>query len=201
MNAKPDSQSAKNTDGRVDVRVDAQADATAPGAAGQPAPADPKRVPADFYKPEAYALMNSVGHMMRKIVGTVSQEAERQLEPVGLTHAQWVPLYKLALGHASTVAELARGCQLDAGGMTRLLDRMEAKGLCRRVRSSEDRRVVNIELTPEGFEAAKHIPVVLSGIQNAFLAGFSEEEWKTLTGFLTRILDNAEAFTASEKQP
>ncbi len=188
MNAKPESQS------------DLPCDVVEPGAAGAPTPAG-KLQPASFYKPEAYALMNSVGHMMRKIVGTVSQEAERQLEPVGLTHAQWVPLYKLALGHASTVAELARGCQLDAGGMTRLLDRMEAKGLCRRVRSSEDRRVVNIEITPEGLEAAKHIPVVLSGIQNAFLAGFSEDEWKTLTGFLTRILDNAEAFTASEKQP
>ena len=87
-----------------------------------------------------------------------SQEVERELEPSGLTNAQWVPLLKLYMGSASTVAELARECQLDAGGMTRLLDRLETKGLVRRVRSSEDRRVVNLELTEPGRAAAKHIP-------------------------------------------
>ena len=37
--------------------------------------------------------------------------------------------------------------------MTRLLDRLEKKGLCKRVRSTEDRRVVMIELTPAQREA------------------------------------------------
>lgn len=194
MNAKPESPS------------DATADAAVPGAAGTTASAAaaPGTQPfsvIDFYKPENYSPMNSVGYLMRRIVMAVSQEAERQLEGVGLTHAQWMPLYKLSLGHASTVAELARGCQLDAGGMTRLLDRMEAKGLCRRVRSSEDRRVVNIELTAEGHEAAKHIPVVLSNVQNRYLAGFTEADWRTLTGLLQRILENVEASSTSEKQP
>ena len=41
-----------------------------------------------------------------------------------------------------------------AGATTRLLDRIEAKGLCRRVRSQEDRRVVNIELTDAGRDIA-----------------------------------------------
>jgi DNA-binding MarR family transcriptional regulator len=150
--------------------------------------------PAAFYCAANYTPEGSVGYMMRRVLGSVAQEVERQLEPAGLTNAQWVPLFKLAMGRASTVAELARECQLDAGGMTRLLDRLEAKGLCRRVRSSEDRRVVNLELTPEGREAAKEIPEVLSRVQNAALAGFSEDEWKTLTGFLQRMLDNANQF-------
>jgi len=172
----------------------ADAPATDPGAAcGLP--------PAAFYCATTYTPEGSVGYMMRRVLGSVAQEVERQLEPAGLTNAQWVPLFKLAMGRASTVAELARECQLDAGGMTRLLDRLEAKGLLRRVRSSEDRRVVNIELTPEGREAAKHIPVVLSNVQNRYLAGFSEADWRTLTGLLQRILENVEASTASEKQP
>ena len=54
-------------------------------------------------------------------------------EPGGPTFPQWLPLYKLHMGEATTVAELARECQLDTGAMTRLLDRLEAKGLCRRV--------------------------------------------------------------------
>jgi DNA-binding MarR family transcriptional regulator len=132
-----------------------------------------------------------MGYLMRQILSAVAQQVERQLAYADLTNAQWVPLLKLFTKQASTVAELARACHLDTGAMTRLLDRLEAKGLCQRVRSEEDRRVVNIVLTPAGTEAAATIPGLLSSIQNAHLAGFSEEEFETLKGFLRRILNNA----------
>jgi DNA-binding MarR family transcriptional regulator len=153
--------------------------------------------PAHFYKEESYESTESVGYLMRRAVTTVGQEIERQLEASDLTNAQWVPLFKLHTGCATTVAELARECELDAGAMTRLLDRIEAKGLCRRVRSSLDRRVVNLELTPAGQEAAKTIPAILSRVQNAHLAGFSESEFSMLKDFLRRILKNAQAIDAA----
>ena len=162
---------------------------------GAAEPTGPVCPVANFYDATAYTPEESVGYLMRRILNIVAQEVERQLEPSDLTNAQWVPLFKLFMGSASTVAELARQCQLDAGAMTRLLDRLEAKGLCRRVRSLDDRRVVNIELTDEGVIAAKGIPVVLSRVQNAHLAGFSTEEFETLKGFLRRILANAQAPT------
>ncbi|WP_137892266.1 MarR family transcriptional regulator [Ramlibacter sp. 2FC] len=156
----------------------------------------------EFYRPEDYAPEESMGYLMRMILSEVKQQVEQELEACGLTHAQWVPLLKLYLGQASTVAEVARGCQLDAGATTRLLDRMEAKGLLRRVRSEEDRRVVHIELTEEGRRAASRIPEVLSRVQNAHLAGFSAEEWNTLKSYLRRILANAQALAAQgEKNP
>lgn len=151
---------------------------------------------ANFYRSQGYLAQESVGHLMRRIVNHMAQEVERRMEPNGLTNAQWVPLLKLQLGDASTVAELARTCELDAGAMTRLLDRLETKGLCRRIRSCEDRRVVNLELTQEGREAAKAIPSVLSNIQNECLAGFTAQEWQTLKGYLRRILDTAQTLHA-----
>jgi DNA-binding MarR family transcriptional regulator len=153
-----------------------------------------------FYHPDNYQPEESVGYMMRRILNTVALEVERELEPSGLTNAQWVPLLKLYMGSASTVAELARECQLDAGGMTRLLDRLETKGLLRRVRSSEDRRVVNLELTDEGRAAARNIPAVLCGVQNAHMRGFTVQEWKTLKGLLRRILDNALDIQAAREE-
>jgi DNA-binding MarR family transcriptional regulator len=151
----------------------------------------------DFYQPEGYLAEQSVGHMMRRITTIVGQLVSNKMsEPSGPTFPQWAPLFKLYMGHATTVAELARECQLDTGAMTRLLDRLEAKGLCRRVRSLSDRRVVNIELTEEGREAARQVPHVLCSVQNEVLAGFSREEWQQLKGFLLRILDNAHAMAA-----
>jgi DNA-binding MarR family transcriptional regulator len=152
--------------------------------------------PVDFYKTKNYEANESVGYLMRRIISTVGAEVERQLEASDLTNAQWVPLLKLHMGNATTVAELARECELDAGAMTRLLDRIEAKGLCKRVRSSQDRRVVNLELTDAGQEAAKKIPTVLCRVQNAYLAGFSQAEWVMLKDFLRRILSNAQGAEA-----
>jgi DNA-binding MarR family transcriptional regulator len=159
------------------------------------------KVPAiEFYNAATYTPDESVGFLMKRVISAVKQEIERELEPSGLTNAQWVPLFKLATGCATTGAELARECELDAGAMTRLLDRLETKGLCRRERSSEDRRVVNIEMTDEGRDAAKVLPEVLSRVQNAHLAGFTVEELQTLKSFLRRILDNAQAIQASREQ-
>ena len=156
----------------------------------------------DFYHAKGYNPDESVGYLMRRIISLVGQGIEREMEPGGLTNAQWVPLLKLNMGLASTVAELARECDLDAGSMTRLLDRLEAKQLCRRVRSSDDRRVVNIELTEKGRVAAKEIPQVLCRVQNAHLAGFSVEEWQVLKSFLRRILDTAQTLNAAaDKSP
>ena len=154
----------------------------------------------DFYRADSYTPNDSIGYMMRRIIALLAQGIERELEPSGLTNAQWVPLFKLYLGCASTAAELARQCDLDAGSMTRLLDRLEAKALCRRIRSCDDRRVVNLELTDAGRAAAQEIPGVLCGVQNALLAGFSNEEWKNLQGYLRRMLDTAQALhTSAEK--
>jgi DNA-binding MarR family transcriptional regulator len=145
-----------------------------------------------FYKEQNYSAQVSVGYLMRRIVSLLAQELDHAMEPHGLTNAQWFPLLKLSQGQAHTAAELARCCELDASAITRLLDRLEDKALCQRVRSSEDRRVVNLALTEEGQKAAAVIPGVLCQVQNRLLSGFSEGEWQLLTGLLQRLLDNAQ---------
>ncbi|MDM0012951.1 MarR family transcriptional regulator [Variovorax sp. J22P168] len=150
-----------------------------------------------FYDAENYRSEESIGYMMRRIITAVGQSVEaRMCDPGSPTYPQWVPLHKLHMGEVKTVAELARVCELDTGAMTRLLDRLEAKGLCRRVRSVADRRVVNIELTDEGLAAAREVPKILSRVQNEHLAGFTHAEWEQLKSYLRRILDNAQALAA-----
>jgi DNA-binding MarR family transcriptional regulator len=166
-----------------------------PARANAKTKAEPGPDPA-FYDPANYQPNESVGYLMRRILNVFAAAVDNELEPQGLTSAQWMPLLKLHMGTGSTVAELARGCQQDAGSMTRMLDRLEAKGLVRRVRSGEDRRVVNIELTDEGRAAAREIPAVLCGVQNAHMRGFTTEEWQLLKSMLRRILDNALAIQA-----
>jgi len=131
--------------------------------------------------------------MMRQILTSLAQGVEQKLANTALTHAQWMPVFKLHLGHASTVAELARECHLDAGAMTRMLDRLEAKGLCTRSRSETDRRVVNIALTPAGSQTATEIPGVLCAVLNGHLSGLSADEFATLKSLLQRVLQNTKS--------
>jgi len=148
--------------------------------------------PACFYRAAGYTADESVGYLMKRVIMSITQAADRRLEPQGITHAQWGPLFMLRRSRASTVAELARELNTDPGAMTRLLDRLECKGLCRRIRSTDDRRVVNIELTPEGEVAADKVPAELSQILNEHLAGFSKTEWTELKGYLRRMIENGE---------
>ncbi|MCA9666394.1 MAG: MarR family transcriptional regulator [Myxococcales bacterium] len=158
-----------------------------------PSTARPAPKPVAFYRARGYGAEESVGYLMRRITMSMAHGVDQRLESVGLTNAQWVPLLKLHLGRAVNVAELARECEVDAGAMTRMLDRLEAKQLIRRVRSTDDRRVVNLELTEEGVKAARQIPGVLCEVQNAHLAGFDPSEWEALKANLRRMLANGEA--------
>ena len=59
--------------------------------------------------------------------------------------------------------------------------------------STEDRRVVQVELTPDGEAAITGVPAVLCEVMNAHLAGFSKTEWLALKGYLKRMYETGEA--------
>ncbi len=153
----------------------------------------PAPAPADFYQPSTYCAEDSVGYLMKRITLSIVHQVDQRLDLHDLTSAQWGPLMRIRTAGPSTVVELARWLSVDAGAMTRLLDRLEKKNLCRRVRSAEDRRVVLVELTPEGEAAVAEVPPVLSKVMNAHLAGFSKAEWLALKSYLHRMLANGEA--------
>jgi DNA-binding MarR family transcriptional regulator len=74
--------------------------------------------------------------------------------------------------------------------MTRMLDRLEAKGLIRRNRSPDDRRLVHLELTDEGRAAYPRMRELSCAVANRFLHGFTKAEARVLESLLTRMLEN-----------
>ncbi len=155
--------------------------------------------PAPIYQRGSFSREKSMGYLMRRIGTMMVAEVDQRLSDLGLTHAQWAPLVLISRGKAATQAELARELQLDAGALTRTLDRLEAKGLCRRERSTEDRRVVHLMLTPAGEAAAAPVPGVLCDVSNVLLSGFSPEDFEALMGYLRRVYANAEAMRAASE--
>lgn len=152
--------------------------------------------PATFYDGQRYSAADSVGHLMHLVVSGMRRHIEPRMAAHGLTAAQWYPLWKLKTGAAHTAQALARQMEIDAGAMTRLVDRLEAKGLIARERSATDRRVMRLSLTPAGESVVAHIPQVLADVNNRVLAGFSEAEWQLLLSLLHRLLANTQPAAA-----
>ncbi len=134
--------------------------------------------------------IDSVAHLIAQLRQKLVESVERELAPLGLTHAQFVVVAQLANGMAGTPVEFCRLLNYDSGAMTRLLDRIEEKGVIRRVRSSKDRRSVGLELTDKGRALYPSIVPLILGVNKRLLRGFSKSESQLLDQFLRRMLAN-----------
>lgn len=152
------------------------------------------------YAGTLHEVSQSVGRQMVALVTLMRREVEQRMGALGLTNAQWRPLWVLASGQADTAKEMARLLEMDAGAMTRLLDRLASKDLIERVRSDADRRVVHLRLTAAGQEAAAGVPQVLAAVNNDFLRGFSEAEWLQLRQLIARMTANGNALLAERSE-
>lgn len=158
----------------------------------------PNAPPVAFHRADSLLSEESVGYLMKRVLGSIVHQVDARLCVHALTNSQWVPLLHLNKSGPSTVAELARRSQVDAGAMTRLLDRLERKQLCKRDRSTTDRRVVHVAITPQGAAAVAKVPAVLAEVLNAHLAGFQRAEWLELRSLLRRMAENGETLRQTE---
>lgn len=155
-----------------------------------------------FYEPGQYTAEQSVGYLLNKVMSSILSVADGRLAAYKMTYAQWIPLFKLLREDGCTPLTMARDLSVDPAALNRSLNRLETKGLLRRERSTQDRRVVHLHLSDEGRAMAEHVPGVLADVLNAHLQGFSHGEWQLLLQLLTRMLANGEALkAASPKAP
>lgn len=116
------------------------------------------------------------------------------LEPLGLTHPQYLVMLALWGDEPLSVTELSRMLELDAATLSRLLKRLEAAGLVRRDRNPDDERSLAVGLTPQGRElrtqALQVPPTVVEQL------GMDVDELVSLHDSLTRVIQAAKAATA-----
>lgn len=152
----------------------------------------PDTDPPQFYSPGTFRPENSIAHLMRRVIGSLRAQVNTQLVAHDLTFVQWLPLYKIGRHEGHTVVSLARELESDPGAVTRVIDRLQAKGLVTRERSTQDRRVTHLALTDAGRDIAAQAAAVLAEVLNHHLRGFSHSEWQLLEQLLTRMLTNGD---------
>jgi DNA-binding MarR family transcriptional regulator len=133
-----------------------------------------------------------VGYLLGRARSSLLSGLDAQLERFGLNGMQFAVLKHLADGPARTAADLCRVMHHDTGAMTRILDRLEEKGLVRRERCREDRRVVFLRLAPNGREQLPRLVAVGVRVLEGHLAGFSATDVAALKDYLGRMIENGQ---------
>jgi MarR family 2-MHQ and catechol resistance regulon transcriptional repressor len=107
-----------------------------------------------------------------------------------------------AEGMARTCSEIAEATLITKGGITGILDRLEARGLVQRVASRDDRRSIRIELTENGLDFCNGLFAELArDDEEVFAKAFKPEQIKQfskLLALLVRTLDADSSTTRAD---
>jgi DNA-binding MarR family transcriptional regulator len=124
---------------------------------------------------------------------TITRELEPELTGGhGLTLSDFDVLVQLAQapGRRLRPVELARAVLLTRSGVTRLVHGLERAGLVERVPSPDDGRGHLVQLTAAGRDVLRRASRThLAGVRERFAERFDEDELRTLSALLGRLLD------------
>ena len=142
-----------------------------------------------IFSDKNYAVEHGLGYLLARARTRLVRAADVELDRYDITHAQGSILLMLASGKYATAAELSRELYLDSASMTRMVDRLEKRGLLARVARSADRRVTDLRLTEEGQRLGVLLPKLYTDVLNRSFAAFSADEITQLRGLLTKLVD------------
>lgn len=115
---------------------------------------------------------------------------DRELAQFDITAPQLIVLASVANREADSASQLCKSISYDPGAMTRMIDRLEQKGLVRRVPRPDDRRAMTLEMTAAGRALFPKLLEAKETVQTRFLRGFGNDEVAMLEKLLNRLLDN-----------
>ncbi|HET6233187.1 MAG TPA: MarR family transcriptional regulator [Longimicrobiaceae bacterium] len=119
----------------------------------------------------------------------VRRRVTQAVEPFGVTVQQFNVLRILrgAGDEPMPTLEVADRMLEQTPGITRLLDRLEAKGLVRRERCPEDRRRVLCWITPQGLDLLRQMDAALDAADDAAIGKLDAAEVRQLITLLDRV--------------
>ncbi len=124
---------------------------------------------------------------LRRVFQVVNEQSKKAEKETGLTGPQLWAIKTISQGAPIMVSEIARRMYLHPATVVGILDRLENQGLAVRIRSTEDRRVVRVELTAQGKALVKKSPEVAQGLLVAGLEKLGSAKLKNIAGALDQM--------------
>ena len=117
-----------------------------------------------------------IAEELRPAILRLARNLRRETETLGVTSHQATLLAVISSTPGLSLRELAEAEGISAPSLSGHVDRLEAAGLIRRVRSSDDRRRVGLELTKDGRAVLRRVRALRTTWLADRLARLSEEE-------------------------
>jgi len=133
-----------------------------------------------------YALDNQVGFLLRKAQQRHLNIFAAHMDE-NLTAQQFAALAKLAEVGPSSQNSLGRQTAMDNSTINGVVTRLHDRGLIEKQPLPEDRRMIQIQLTPEGERTIARVIPMAQEITRMTLAPLSRSEQATLIRLLRRI--------------
>ncbi|MFB6467937.1 MarR family winged helix-turn-helix transcriptional regulator [Cytobacillus sp. Hz8] len=124
---------------------------------------------------------------LRYISGIIKQKGREILSDFSITPPQFVALQWLFDEGGMTIGELSNKMYLACSTTTDLIDRMEKTNLVKRVKDSNDRRVVRIHLLEKGEKIINEVIRKRQKYLQQLLANYSNEEVKILQNNMQKL--------------
>ncbi|HXY71701.1 MAG TPA: MarR family transcriptional regulator [Actinomycetota bacterium] len=140
---------------------------------------------------EVEGIVDRICKLNKYLVTTL----EDTVAELGLDHAEYKLLVRLrscAPGARESAGELSRALVMSSGGMTNLLDRLEERGLIRRISDPDDRRSVLVELTAAGKKTVDRAVSTEASREESLFEELAPGERKELNDALRRIMHTFE---------
>ena len=126
---------------------------------------------------------------LRRIIRSVDVYSRKLNSKLGLTTPQLLCLHALSGEETMTLSQLTKKVNLSGSTVNGIVDRLEAKQLVQRKRSTLDRRKVYLYMTKAGIDTLKKAPSLLQDKLSSALSNLSELEQLTITQALERVVE------------
>jgi len=139
---------------------------------------------------------DAVMKAIRRIAHAIDIRSKRIGRETGLTIPQIVVLKAVSDQGALTTAAISKQADLSPATTVTILDKLEAKGLITRIRSTSDRRTVQAALTETGAHTLEGAPSLFAdGFASDFATFTGEEQRDIVTAFkmVADLLDRDDA--------
>jgi len=135
-------------------------------------------------------------YTMRMVSQALSQQLERTLRPLGLTHAQLAALAQLESTPSSGLsgAELANRAGVTPQSMSSAIGSLLERGLVVRTPHPTHGRVLEVRITTEGARLLERAKAAAKTVEDRAVAQLSAEEHVQLSSLLQRIMQTLDIY-------
>ena len=129
-------------------------------------------------------------YLLARTARRYEMDMEHALQRIDMDVPSWRAIMWLHERNPSSVSEIAEHAVIRLSTMTRVVQRLDKRGLVTVARRAADARVTDVHITANGEQVVKQLRAVASRVYQAAFKDFDAADIETLNGLLRRVFGN-----------